>query len=51
MAENGLNACFGGISRTTQTFAVRSAVLSRYDIGKASVFIFYIDRIFQKFVI
>ncbi len=37
MAENGLNACFGGISQATQTFAVCTAVLSDYNIGKAGV--------------
>ena len=48
--EKPSNVCFGS-NGFTQTIAICTAVLSRYDIGKASVFIFYIDRIFQKFVI
>lgn len=44
MAENGLNACFGGISRTTQTFAVRTAVLTDYKVGKLWVRGFYVYR-------
>ena len=44
MAENGLNACFGDISRTTQTFAVRSAVLAYNKIRQLGVWTFNVDR-------
>ena len=44
MAENGLNACFGGISQATQTFAVRSAVLSNNYISQTRIGLFDIYR-------
>lgn len=43
MAESRLNACFGDISRATQTFAVRTAVLADDIVSKLGVWTFDIN--------
>lgn len=51
MTERRLNACFGGIDETTQTFAVCTAILSYNNICQSGIGIFNFYGILQKFIV